>query len=648
MQTPSAEELLAHAAFVRRIAVGLLRDPHDVDDAVQDTYLAALRTPPARGLRAWLAVVVRNTARMRLRGERRRLAHERSAARPDAIAGVADAAARMDVHRRLAEEVLALDEPTRTMIVLRYLDGLKPRAIAARLGVPLDTVRSRLRRGLGRLRGRLDAWRGGDRPAWALVLLPALRDAKTAAILTGAAIMGKKTAAILIVWAALATGLYVREATRPRVPVPRAADEARAARPPEAIEAPPAAPPLTAMQEMEAFERSWRGSRTGPIRGRLVDQRAQGDPLAAEVRLRLKGSLPDGRAIEYETTTAPDGTFSLPAVRYPLDYEATCAAEAEGIDSTTSVWIADQDAAVRIGIARDCLLCGEVTDPSGKPIADAVVFHGMGPGRERTARTDASGKYRLALREPPPQGAKLRVAAAAPGFRPRRADVEHPSPHLWLAHVTLEPGGAVRARLRRRDGTPAEGSEASVIFERRYPKGEIPDEPDAEVRDLTWGGHGQDGRGEMTVESTQLTWPAGADGSVAFWLPFLPSRAWLVVRDDGHRSCHEVQGIAANPCGTFDMGEVALPEPSLLRVRFIDAAGKPVRSTDMRIEDCEPATLFLLDCGTAKTDDDGHAALRNVTAGRRYRAWGSAALGVSFMAEAFVAEDGAVVTVTKN
>lgn len=648
MQTPSAEELLAHAAFVRRIAAGLLRDPHDVDDAVQDTYLAALKTPPARGLRAWLAVVARNTALMRLRGERRRLARERAAARPDATAGAADAAARMEVHGRLAEEVLALDEPTRTIIVLRYLDGLKPRAIAARLGIPLDTVRSHLRRGLGRLRGRLDAWRGGDRAAWALVLLPALRDAQTTAILTGAAIMGKKTAAVLIVWAALATGLYVREAARPRASEPRAPEEALAVRPTEAAGARSPAPPLTAMQEMEAFERRWRGSRTGAVRGRLVDQRTQGEPLAAEVRLRFKGSLPDGTMIEYEATTAPDGTFSLPEVRYPLDYEVTCAAEVEGIDSKTSVWIADQDAAVRVGVVREHLLAGEVRDPSGKPIAGAIVFHGMGPGRERAVRTDGSGKYRLALREPLREDAKLRVAAAAPGFRPGRADVEHPAPHLWLARLTLEPGGAVRARLRRRDGTPAEGNRARVIFERRYPKGEVPDAPDAELRDLTWDGVGQEGRGETTVESTSITCLAQADGSVSSWFPFLPSGAWLVVEEGGHRSCHEVPGVAANPNGTFDMGEVTLPEPSLLPMRFVDGAGKPVKGIDMYIDDCEAATLLLRDCGTVKTDDDGYARLRNVTAGRRYRAWGSAAPGVTFMAEAFVAEDGATVTVTRN
>lgn len=75
MQGPSADELLAHAGFVRRIAESMLRDGNDVEDVVQETYLAALKAPPRRGLRAWLGVVARNAARMRQRGERRRVAH---------------------------------------------------------------------------------------------------------------------------------------------------------------------------------------------------------------------------------------------------------------------------------------------------------------------------------------------------------------------------------------------------------------------------------------------------------------------------------------------------------------------------------------------------------------------------------------------
>src|SRR5262245_58257829 len=49
------EDLLADAAWMRRLARALLGDPHDADDIVQDTWLAALRHPPegGRAVRPW-------------------------------------------------------------------------------------------------------------------------------------------------------------------------------------------------------------------------------------------------------------------------------------------------------------------------------------------------------------------------------------------------------------------------------------------------------------------------------------------------------------------------------------------------------------------------------------------------------------------
>ena len=67
-----------------------------------------------------------------------------------------------------------LDAIHRDALVLRYHDDLPPRDVARRLGVPLDTARSRLRRGLELLRTRLDAAYGGDRRAWGAALLLAL------------------------------------------------------------------------------------------------------------------------------------------------------------------------------------------------------------------------------------------------------------------------------------------------------------------------------------------------------------------------------------------------------------------------------------------------------------------------------------------
>ena len=75
-------------------------------------------------------------------------------------------------HRMVAEVVSGLEEPFRQTLVLHYYDGLSSAEIARRLGLPEGTIRSRIKRGLDRVRVRLDARHGGDRRAWVRSLLP--------------------------------------------------------------------------------------------------------------------------------------------------------------------------------------------------------------------------------------------------------------------------------------------------------------------------------------------------------------------------------------------------------------------------------------------------------------------------------------------
>jgi hypothetical protein len=72
------------------------------------------------------------------------------------------------LHRRLVERVQALDEPYRTVVVLRYLRGREVAEIARELGVPVKTVRTRLARAVEQLRERM----GSERDAWLLLLFP--------------------------------------------------------------------------------------------------------------------------------------------------------------------------------------------------------------------------------------------------------------------------------------------------------------------------------------------------------------------------------------------------------------------------------------------------------------------------------------------
>lgn len=170
------EALLAHAGWLRQLAASLVGDPGTADDVVQDTWLAALRHPPAldRPLAPWLARVARNFAFRRRRSERRRAEHELASGSSGDAPTPAETIERLALQRALVEAVLAIDEPFRTAIVQRYFEGYSAAEIARALGVPAGTVRWRLKRGLAELRERLDA-RFGSRASWCVWLVPLAR-----------------------------------------------------------------------------------------------------------------------------------------------------------------------------------------------------------------------------------------------------------------------------------------------------------------------------------------------------------------------------------------------------------------------------------------------------------------------------------------
>ncbi|HVS18215.1 MAG TPA: sigma-70 family RNA polymerase sigma factor [Planctomycetota bacterium] len=163
-----AHHLLAHEPFVRRIAQSLLHDCDEAEDIVQETWLAALERPPTldRPVRPWLARVAANLATQVLRRRGPRLSPElepEACAAPDASGDAVDTDG---LRRDIAAAVAALKEPYREVLVLRYFEGLGNRDVAARLGLPVETVRTRNRRGLAQLRGRIEPRRAADRSRW--------------------------------------------------------------------------------------------------------------------------------------------------------------------------------------------------------------------------------------------------------------------------------------------------------------------------------------------------------------------------------------------------------------------------------------------------------------------------------------------------
>jgi len=152
-----------YAALVLTFATRLLQVRADAEDLLQEVFLQVWRQAKsydqARGSpEAWIMTITRSRAIDKLRSRRRR---DESAGSPqvssplDGVAkvenGAAESEARLTVHGALAH----LPEAQRVVLELAYFDGFTQAEIAARLGEPLGTVKTRLRAGLERLRGFL-------------------------------------------------------------------------------------------------------------------------------------------------------------------------------------------------------------------------------------------------------------------------------------------------------------------------------------------------------------------------------------------------------------------------------------------------------------------------------------------------------------
>jgi RNA polymerase sigma factor (sigma-70 family) len=167
------QALLEHHDFVRRLARSLVRDDASAEDLAQETWLAALESPPreVQSLRGWLATVMRSRAANERRTLVRRVAREAEVARNAGDESEAHVLERVETSQSLVAAVLALDEPYRSVVLLHHYDGLGAAEIARTRGVPEGTVRSQLSRGHVLLRERLD--RGyGERKTWLAALAP--------------------------------------------------------------------------------------------------------------------------------------------------------------------------------------------------------------------------------------------------------------------------------------------------------------------------------------------------------------------------------------------------------------------------------------------------------------------------------------------
>jgi len=162
---PSAEEpdlrglVEPHLALLRRVALRILGCPEEAQDAVQEAILALWRLrgrPPQ--LRGWLVRTVVHRSLHRRRSElRRRRWEDRAAAEPGSscpLCNPEDELGRRELVAALERALGRLSSEHQIVLALR-VEGLEYDEIAARLELPVGTVRSRLNRARRALRERM-------------------------------------------------------------------------------------------------------------------------------------------------------------------------------------------------------------------------------------------------------------------------------------------------------------------------------------------------------------------------------------------------------------------------------------------------------------------------------------------------------------
>jgi RNA polymerase sigma-70 factor, ECF subfamily len=155
----------AHGGRLFSIALRVLGDRSDAEEAAQDAFVRAYRALGGYEverirtlrLRPWLATIVVNVCRNRIRGHRVQTVE--LVFDPGAEPAV-DPLNRRDARAAWAGLLGTLPPAQRTAIVLRHVDGLSYTEMAEALARPEGTLKAQVHRGLATLR---DAYLAAER-----------------------------------------------------------------------------------------------------------------------------------------------------------------------------------------------------------------------------------------------------------------------------------------------------------------------------------------------------------------------------------------------------------------------------------------------------------------------------------------------------
>lgn len=165
-----------HAAALYGLACSVLADPADAEEVVADVFLRLWEEPDGYDsgratVGGYLSVMARSRAIDRVRaGKRRKAAIRRaSATGSDGLAtpvssfgtGPAARVERAELTDALRQAFAELPEEQRGALELAFLGGYTHTEIATETGLPLGTVKTRIRAAMHKLRGALVSFRPG-------------------------------------------------------------------------------------------------------------------------------------------------------------------------------------------------------------------------------------------------------------------------------------------------------------------------------------------------------------------------------------------------------------------------------------------------------------------------------------------------------
>lgn len=359
-----------YGCLVQGVCRRVLPTEQDAEDATQAVFLILAKKAAGgrwqSSVANWLYTTARMIAAKANRSARRRTKREARPVVPAAPSALDQMSGR-EAFAALDAELDRLPPIYREPLVLCHLQGLTRDEAAARLSVPVGTLKTRLERGRKRLADALTK-RGivlgagllalaATSPAGAspprlvesvLATVGGTPPESVAALARGVAMTGTLTRmkfALMAVVGVTAVGLGLAAVTfaadPPKMDKPKAEQKAEAKKPADTPK-----------------ERGVTGTVTGP----------DGKPVQAEVILIRPNGKPESLG-----KTGADGAFKLTIP--PIEYGYLIAvAEGHGVAFTFVSRKRNTSGEVSFKLAKDNVIRGRVIDTQGKPVAGATVF----------------------------------------------------------------------------------------------------------------------------------------------------------------------------------------------------------------------------------------------------------------------------------